>query len=151
MKSKERVLMTIVFVILGLISLAFSLVLSLRNVNVRRRWHTTQDRAMNTGRYVARWWALRATVAKEMDALEARFNDYFRELMVQLLPHERDKVERYFLETEVLIRRARIQRRMGRFATARTLVNSAEYAINRACGQLPADRQVIWSEVCHYQ
>jgi len=152
MRSKKwstRALLTVVFLIVTAIRFVASLWYGFRRANFRRRWKTTHQRAIAARRYVARWWALRATLAKEMDRIEARFNDYFRELVAHLQPHERDLVQSHYQETELLIRRARIQRRLGRYSTARTLVNSADFCINRACRQLPPDRLVVWSEVCH--
>jgi len=141
-------LMTVLFVLVGLVATVW---FGLRRIHPVRRWHTTKHKAIATSRHVARWWTLRAIVAEEMDALEARFNNYFKELVIQLLPHERDLVERHYQEAELFLRRARIQRRLGRFGSARSLVSSADFTIDRACQKLPADRRVVWSEVCHYQ
>jgi hypothetical protein len=156
MRSKKwstRTLVAIVLLIVTVIRFVASLGYGFRRDNFRRRWNTAHKRAIAARRHVARWWSLRATVAKEMDRLEARFNDYFKELVAHLLPHDRDLVQSHYQETELLIRRARIQRRLGRYGTARKLVNSADFCINRACSQLcsnwqrPTDRLVVWSEI----
>jgi hypothetical protein len=152
MKSRNNSL-AVTSILVGLLVLAVHFIvrywLALRRKNLKRMLHSGLDRLQTGRRCIVRSWALRIPLRKELGALEARFNDYFSELIAHLAPHERELVMAHYRDAEMYLRRARIQRRLGRFRQARSLVTSANFMIDKACRQLPAERRIVWSEVCY--
>jgi hypothetical protein len=150
MKSRSN---TLAVASAGILFLAVRFVahhwMAIRRTNFKRKLDSRLDQLHKVRSSVVRSWALRGPLRQELSTLEARFNDYFRELVTHLMPHERELVLALYQDAEMYLRRARVQRRLGLFTAARSSVKSADYAITRACGKLPTDRRIVWSEVCY--